>query len=202
MRCVTAPRSVLLRSQLILFEPLQQNAASAGQTPASRPFMNPYWKLSPSPPTPLDEICPCDDATPILLCPKATPNPLCCARCNLEVPPERLGFDAAVAEQLAAWRDFHDSFYHLWLDSGEFEAWAAAQLTNPTSVVNQRGVALAQRLSAWRTCFLWWFVADQASAVHQSCPRCHATLQTMFRNERPANGSLRVCPACFLAVAV
>jgi hypothetical protein len=183
-------------------EPLQQNAALDGETPALQSFMNPYWKLAPSPPTPLDEICPCDDVTPIVLCAKATPNPLSCARCNLEVPPERIGFAAALADQVAGWRDFHDSFYHLWLDSGEFEAWAAAQLTNPTSVVNERGVALARQLSAWRTCFLWWFVADAESAPPDSCPRCQATLQTLFRGERPANGSLRVCTACFVAVAV
>ena len=30
VRCVTAQHSVLLRSQLILFEPLQQNAALGG----------------------------------------------------------------------------------------------------------------------------------------------------------------------------
>jgi hypothetical protein len=70
---------------------------------------------------------------------------------------ERFDFDVALVDALASWRDFHDSFYHLWLDSGEFEDWAAGQLRDPSSPVNTRGLDLVRRLGIHHRCCLWWF---------------------------------------------
>lgn len=104
-----------------------------------------YWKLRPPTPTPEDEICACNSVTPVVLQSKLSPNPLSFARCNLEVPPERIGFDERLADFLASWRNFHDSFYSLWLDSGEFEEWAKGQLCDPVSAVNTRGSTWSPR---------------------------------------------------------
>jgi len=84
-------------------------------------------------------------------------NPLSCLACGREVPPERIGFSEAFAEKLAFWQSFHNCFYLLWLDSGEFESWAKAQLEDPGSPVNKRGRELVSELSARRTAFYWWF---------------------------------------------
>ena len=165
---------------------------------------DPYVKLRAGAPTDLDEICHCAWETPVVLQPHMSRNPLACARCNLEVPPERVGFDAPVADALAAWRDFHDAFYYLWLDSGEFEAWAAAQLRDASSPVNVRGLELTRRVNAWRRCYLWWFQDEAAhnwtSATH--CPRCSQSLEVRFAGERPNGGALHVCEACLIAAAV
>jgi hypothetical protein len=162
---------------------------------------DPYWKLRPPPPTPDDDICTCPSTTPVLLVSKLSPNPLSCARCNLEVPPERVEFDADLADALASWRDFHDCFFLLWLDSGEFEAWAATQLRDPSSVVNTRGLSLAVRVSTFRRCYLWWF-QDYSSPDWQEpteCPRCSRKLEARFHGERPGGGTLFVCEHCSLA---
>jgi Zn-ribbon-containing, possibly nucleic-acid-binding protein (DUF2310) len=164
---------------------------------------DPYWQLRPQPATPPDEICECDSATPIVLQSHLSPNPLSCARCNLEVPPERIGLDAPLAETLAAWRRFHEAFDTLWLDSGEYEEWAAAQLGDPASAVNVRGLALARRLTKWRRCYLGWFRPDpEEGAEPNGCPRCSGLLEPRFIGERPQRGGLLICEACAIAIAV
>ena len=164
---------------------------------------DPYLRLRPQMATAADEICRCGQETPVLLQPHLSRNPLSCARCNLEVPPERLGFDVALADALASWRAFHDSFYHLWLDSGEFENWAAAQLRDPSSPVNVRGFDLAHRLSMYCSCYLWWFQDEGAPDWMPAtrCPRCSATLDVKFRGQRPKGGELRVCGSCLIALS-
>jgi hypothetical protein len=163
---------------------------------------DPYLKLRPSPATDLHETCLCAHETPIILQPHLTRNPLSCARCNLEVPPERVGFDSALADALSWWRDFHDAFYCLWLDSGEYEEWAATQLRGASSPVNVRGLELARRLTAWRRCYLWWFQDEEAPdrASVTQCPRCSRLLDVRFEGERPHGGALYVCEACLIAV--
>jgi len=92
---------------------------------------DPFWKLRPPPPTPPEELCSCARTSSVVLQSRLGSNPLACLRCNGEVAPERVGFTAALAEELAFWRDFHDAFYTLWLDSGEFEDWARALSRTP-----------------------------------------------------------------------
>lgn len=56
---------------------------------------DPYSKLRPPAPTAPEEMCSCPADTPLVLQSHLSPNPLACARCNLEVPPEmtnRLSF--------------------------------------------------------------------------------------------------------------
>ena len=164
---------------------------------------DPYWKLRPPPPTPDDEICTCPSATPVLLVSTLSPNPLSCARCNLEVPPERIGFDASLADALASWRDFHDCFFLLWLDSGEFEEWAKSQLLDPSSVVNTRGLGLAAKVNTVRRCYLYWFQdeTDPHWVEPRECPLCSAELEARFEGERPEGGTLYVCEHCSIALA-
>lgn len=169
-----------------------------------RPDNDRYWKLRPPPPTPADEICACASVTPVVLQPHLSPNPLSCARCNLEVPPERIGFDETLADALASWRQYHDSFYLLWLDSGDFEEWAKMHLSDPSSVVNSRGLNLAWKVSEFRRCYLWWFQDEGADdwVPATKCPRCSGTLDVRFKGERPQGGGLLVCKRCSIALAV
>ena len=165
---------------------------------------DPYWRLRPPPPTPEDEVCCCADNTPLVLQPHLSSNPISCARCNLEVPPERIGFNATLAEALASWQSFHECFYLLWLDSGEFEQWAAAQLLDPSSTVNTRGLELAVQLSDFRRCYLWWFQDKERCdrMPTAECPRCSSKLEARFKGERPQGATLYVCEHCSIALGV
>lgn len=156
---------------------------------------DPYLKLRPTPPTPTDELCLCDDSPAIVLQSHLSPNPISCAHCNLEVPPEQIGFSVELAEALAHWREFHDAFYRLWLDSGEFEAWAADQLSDPQSTVNLRAFELVSKLNEHRRAYLWWFqdnTRDDFIPI-SNCPKCDAALK-VFR------GRLR-CEVCSIIFA-
>jgi hypothetical protein len=82
---------------------------------------DPFWKLRPVPPTPPEDLCSCTGLGAVVVQPHLTANPIVCLTCRGEVLPERIGIDGALAEKIAAWQSFHDAFYTLWLDSGEFE---------------------------------------------------------------------------------
>jgi len=158
--------------------------------------VDPYSLLRPAPSTRPDELCACDGSPPLLLRSVLGPNPIACARCNLEVPPERLGISAGLAESLARWRTFFDCFYLLWLDSGEFEAWARRELSDPQSPVNQRGLALRAEVEQLRRTYYWWFQdvgADDFRALDH-CPVCGNSVSTV--------GLVGlVCEACSVLVA-
>jgi hypothetical protein len=165
---------------------------------------DPYWKLRPSAPTPPDEICHCPTDTPLVLQGGHFENPLACARCNLDVSPEAVGANVELIDAVASWRDFHNCFYFLWLDSGEFETWASAILRDPSSRVTTEGRRLARALSARRPCYLWWFQDEAAEdrLLPTHCPCCSKNLKERFSGERPQGGSLRVCEDCLVALAV
>ncbi len=166
------------------------------------PQEDPYWKLHAPPATPAADVCACEQLHPVLLR-GGYPNPLACGACNGEVPPERLRFDAMLADRIAAWRDFHGAFFTLWLDSGEHEQFAAAELARPDSAVNRRGLELAGQLSIYRPCYMWWFTDDeQMQRARRDCPRCTRPLIARFVGERPSRRSLLTCDACLIAIAV
>jgi hypothetical protein len=139
---------------------------------------DPFRKLRVPEPTPERELCSCAGAPPLLLRSILGPNPLACARCNLEVRPEVLAPAPELAEALAAWRSFHDCFYLLWLDSAEFEDWARSQLSDPTSPVNTRGLALREQLERVRRTYYWWFrdVGADDYRPLTACPICPTAL--------------------------
>jgi hypothetical protein len=156
---------------------------------------DPYWHLRPLPPTPDDEICSCADAPPILLQPHLSRNPVACLICNLEVPPERIRFSAALAQGLAHWQSFYNCFDFLWLDSAEFEAWAKSQLEDPSSPVNTRGLELVAELNQVRRTYYSWFQDTGAEDFQPTtrCPLCTAPLIQVHRR--------RLCEACSISVS-
>ena len=144
---------------------------------------DPYRKLRPMPATAEDELCHCSGAPPIMLQAHLSPNPLTCLDCSFEVPPERLSLSKDLVDRIASWQTFHDCFYHLWLDSGEFEAWARGQLEDPDSVVNQRGRAVVEELNALRPAYYWWFLDPGADGFVplSDCPVCGQGLTRLER---------------------
>ncbi|MEW6127074.1 MAG: DUF2310 family Zn-ribbon-containing protein [Acidobacteriota bacterium] len=156
---------------------------------------DPYWKLKPSPLTPADEICYCEEAYPIILCYAISENPIRCAICNQEVQPERLQLTPSVVDEIASWRQFYSCFYNLWLDSGEFEDWARSQLSDPHSPVNERGYKLCEKLQSIRHCYYWWFqdTGEEKFEALSNCPRCNRRLVEEVNRS--------VCDQCRIIVA-
>lgn len=143
---------------------------------------DPFKRLRPLPPTPAQELCACTGEPPVTLRSVLAPNPIGCLNCNLEVPPERIGFPRQLADALAYWVAFHDCFFFLWLDSAEFEDWARAQLEAPNSPVNRRGMSVASELSAYRKCYYWWFAStDEDYIPPATCLVCGGALQDIPR---------------------
>jgi hypothetical protein len=125
-----------------------------------------------------------------------TDNPLFCVECNGEVPAERLGFDAEFAEQIANWLSVYDSLYRLWLDSGEYEAWAADRLLDPQGQVSQAGMDIVARLNDLVPTYYWWFMDTEAAEEENpsSCPLCSGPLREC------EDRNFRVCAACRILV--
>jgi len=151
---------------------------------------DPYWKLKPPEPTPADELCSCKDPD-LLLQPHLSYNPLCCFECNGEVEPEFVGFGAEVSETMAFWSSFHDSFYQLWLDSGEFEEWAKSQLLASDSPVNMRALEIVGDLNEYRRSFYSWF-HDADDSRPSECPKCADPLGV--------RGESLVCDGCSIVI--
>jgi hypothetical protein len=157
--------------------------------------LDPYWRLRPPSTTPEDELCQCADQPPIVLVARFSPNPIACLSCNGEVPPERIGFSAEVAQGLADWRHLHDALYTLWLDSSVYESWACARLEDPDGRLALLGLAAVKDLNHHRRAYYWWFQdasADDFVPLSQ-CPRCSGGLAEQF-------GKL-VCEACSILIA-
>jgi predicted nucleic acid-binding Zn ribbon protein len=138
-----------------------------------------YAKLRPPEPTPTDEICRCGAEPPIKLMTALSYNPIHCVVCNLEVPPERIGFSPQLAEAVAYWNEIAKAIDRLWLDSGAYEDWARNQLSDLASPVNVEGRRLARELNGSRRCYYWCFVDTDAAAGLVNCPGCHRLLRTM-----------------------
>jgi hypothetical protein len=174
----------------------QQGPELAGEAEhvAELDELDPYRKLRPVSATPETELCTCADRPPIVLQGHFSPNPIVCLRCNGEVPPERLGFSAELAEHVAFWRNLHDALLTLWLDSSDYESWARAQLEDLKGRVTVWGLEAVRELNSHRRTYYWWFQDISADDFIPSwqCPRCSAGLDERF-------GRL-VCEACSIVV--
>jgi hypothetical protein len=126
------------------------------------------------------ERCECDSVSGLLLVYLFTPNPIHCANCRKEIDPERLGLTAREVDEVAGCFGVYVSLYELWLDSGEYEAFAKAKLLDPQGQVNRAGMEIARRLSQKWPSYYWWFYdPDDGNPTH--CPSCRAALDENVR---------------------
>ena len=163
--------------------------------------MDIYNKLKPPPLTSESDICRCEGSPPFVLQSALSYNPISCADCNLEVAFEKLHIDRALVEQIANWRTFHDCFYNLWLDGGEFENWGRQELSSPKSAVNKRGLILKNEIKLTNhECFYWWFVDNSIGNYipFTECPNCSGELQ---RRENKFNVETNLCKNCGIIIA-
>lgn len=162
--------------------------------------MDKYSRLRPQGQTPDSEICKCSGRPPIVLQSHLTNNPISCADCNLEVSLDELNFTSDLADKIADWRNFHDCFYNLWLDSGEFEKWAEEQLSSADSPVNKRGLILRDKIAKNIKCYFWWFVGNFTLDIKPfiKCPNCSGHLT---KRENKYNVETNVCGHCNIIIA-
>jgi len=151
---------------------------------------DPYIRLRPAGPTADEDVCRCPSGTEVTLRDGMTDNPLVCLTCNGEVPPERLGFSGELADEISDWLSVYDSLYRLWLDSGEYEQWAAARLSDADGAVNTRGREIVARLNEIVPAYYWWSVDTDASEPLAACPVCSGPLRQF------ADRDFQVCSAC------
>ena len=154
---------------------------------------DPYTRLRPAAPIPEDEICHCLTVTGVILLARLSKNPIVCQICRGEVPPERLGFGAMLAEEIANWLSVYHSLYCLWLDSGEYESWSSARLSDPYGQVNRMGRDIVTRLNEIVPTDYWWFVV---SVQPRSCPICAGPLDATGRKDTQACYGCRILLGC------
>jgi len=154
-----------------------------------------YWRLEAPEPTPPDEICSCTQPQDLKLQYSLGFNPIHCMVCNLEVRPSVLQFSGVLAEALQKWNTLRGALETLWLDSGEYEAWASSQLVNPGGWVNTLGRQLAKDLRAFRPTYYNLFMGSQSPRDFH-CPICEVKMA------RYADGDLEqlVCLGCWLVM--
>lgn len=146
------------------------------------------------------EYCRCAHASARKLMWAATKSPLWCLACEQSVPLERLRLSSELEERILAWARRYENVYGLWLDSGEYEAWASCQLHVISSPLNRTGLALTRTLRR-RWDVYYWFDSDpddvDVSAVSaETCPACHSPLFEAAHWKMP----LAVCRKCRLVV--
>jgi hypothetical protein len=135
---------------------------------------DPYRRLRPPAPTPYRHLCTCTGARPVKLMLLEGYNPVSCMECNLEVAPEMLGFPKHLANEIADWRAHYAALDHLWLRGpAPYRRWAARELANIESPVNQQGLVVRARLELYRRCYYWIFGWANGRLVEVTqCPAC------------------------------
>jgi predicted nucleic acid-binding Zn ribbon protein len=126
-------------------------------------------------------------------------NPVYCMACNLEVPTERYQPDGQLCYDLSHWVGLYNAMERLWLDSADYERWAAEQFCDIHSRVNRLGLALPGRLNLLRRTYFWVWQdqpTDDFEAI-KACPLCGGLLQ-----ESPLGTYKQVvCEKCLIVAA-
>jgi predicted nucleic acid-binding Zn ribbon protein len=101
-------------------------------------------------------------------------NPLTCVNCNLERDPASFDWTPRFFDEIANWNSQYGSIMRLWFGSGAYEAWAAGQLNNLRSAVNERGRVIVKEIGTTRPCYYRIFQDAEAEKTTPTkhCPIC------------------------------
>lgn len=119
-------------------------------------------------------------------------NPLYCARCSREIPPESIGFDEELANEIAWWHK-NQMFNCMLLASDEFSSGAARRLADAGAPFNKSGRELVARLNQYRRAYYWMYSFDEAETASDSLPICPSCGNALTRYEAT---ELFVCEPC------
>jgi hypothetical protein len=137
--------------------------------------------------------CDCLRVEQLLLVYTLEDNPIQCFRCKGTVDPEAISLSEAQVEAVGSWRRVFGALYDLWLDSGEYEAWAKGQLLRRGGEVNVKGMATRATISETLPTFYWWF-RDTDDPVPTSCPWCEGEVVPATRHGE------HQCHSCWIVI--
>jgi len=137
------------------------------------------------------ERCSCGELRDLLLVYTLTDNPIHCYHCKGVIDPQRLDMSDDQVDSVGQWHRQFRALYDLWLDSGEYEAWAKYQLLAPKGQVNRDGLAVRASLTKLLPTFYWWF-HDESDPVPQRCPVCYDALIPATRHGHGECSSCRI----------
>lgn len=157
-------------------------------------------------PTPVDAkyageppcCCGTDPPPPVVLVAGLThdPNVVMCAVFRRPVELDSLGLDDEYSNSLGYWKCLFDALHFLWLDSNEFEAFAASAFASPSARVHRMGMELASEGNRARRAYYAWFstTPDGTESIesYAACPHCAGPLSPAWKWE--------VCERCSVAV--
>ncbi|WP_017463977.1 DUF2310 family Zn-ribbon-containing protein [Dyella ginsengisoli] len=152
--------------------------------------MSHYDKLRPSADL---QFCDCKELRELLLVHRLTDNPVHCFACNGALDPQRLGLSSKQVDMVSSWHGQFQALYSLWLDCGEYEAWAKVQLLKRDGQVNRDGLAAVAALSALLPTYYWWF-HDESDPEPLCCPVCGDKLSA---SRKHGHGQ---CDACQVVI--
>ncbi len=116
---------------------------------------HPYMFLHPCNPE-AAAFCNCLDLTPLWLGREVWHNPVHCLVCGKPVPPEDVPVPESLIGSLSQWSRIYSALVEMYLDIDGYELWAASELHDIHSRINQEGLRLREMLSDQRPCFFWY----------------------------------------------
>ena len=130
---------------------------------------------------PDDEVCRCSEKTPMHLRYSFSEFPFFCTECNGQIFPSALKITEDLADQIVGWLSVYESLFSLWLDSGEYEAFAESALRDPKGQINSLGLKISAKISNQRPTYYWWFTENDTVNPSTDCPLCHQKLRKHSR---------------------
>ena len=158
--------------------------------------MNNSKKLNPNPN--IDEICQCLKIEKILLVHLFEETPIHCYHCKNFIPASRLNLNIDISQRIKNWYPVLSALDNLWLDSGQYESYAAQQLSDKNGQLNKEALAIATELSKQYPTYYWWFSEtdlhefldpDQQPQITH-CPNCN---QKLNPNTEHGHGKCETC---------
>jgi len=126
-------------------------------------------------------------------------SPIRCNECGGFVALYRLNLSEAVRSELRGWAMDYEGIYPFWSLSGDYESWAAKELFDVNSGLNQCGLAAAAAMAketGWDVSYSLETDLDETIdnggfEVHLRCPKCGGPFRRI--DDPPWNAH---CPRC------
>ncbi len=147
--------------------------------------------------TPRNEICTCTDREYLLVMYSLGFNPIHCIGCNLEIDPATLLLPDLTVDALYYWNHLYAAIERLWLDSDEYESWAAEAQTNIFGRVNVLGLEATNLLNKQYST-LYSIRVKQSSSLPPTCPGCGNSME----NRRFREFERFICQSCHLTTTL
>lgn len=127
---------------------------------------------------PQDEFCHCSNNPTMVIMSRYGENFLVCLSCNNYIVPEKIKIDVETTAKLQQWQRVYNSIDRLWLDSGDYEAWAISELSKPSSHIHQEGFEVQKMMQTYGKTYYWWFQnIGSTDKPLSTCPKCTKLLE-------------------------